>query len=178
MVRGLIATLVVVMALAASVTRTRAGTVAITFDRDAVRELLVAGLPPPSRIRVPGVAEFLLRLDAPDAVRFSSGGLETRVPFLLDPVGLGGTLDVRYVPEVPAGEGSVLLVPERAMAEGIPFDLTPYLPVIRLPQETGWRLPREDGDVDVVVRTLEVRFEPQYLLVKFDLVARPAASAP
>ena len=74
MVRGLIATLVVVMALAASVTRTRAGTVAITFDRDAVRELLVAGLPPPSRIRVPGVAEFLLRLDAPDAVRFSSYG--------------------------------------------------------------------------------------------------------
>lgn len=166
---------------AAGAAPARAGTVSITLDRDAVRELLVAGMPAPTRVDVPGVAEFVLRLTAPDDVRFVDGGLETAVPFRLDPIGLAGTLDVRYVPEVVEGPGTLLLVPKRATAEGavrLPFDLAPYLPVVRLPEETGWRLPREDGDVDVVVRTREVRFEPQYLLVRLELVARPSADGP
>ncbi|MBP7148704.1 MAG: hypothetical protein KBD01_14295 [Acidobacteria bacterium] len=164
-------------ALAAAPPEKRPGAGELSLDRGAVTALLQANIPPPATIRMPPLGQVTLRLEAPEPVVFSKGGLETRIAVRIPEVGMSGDLAVRYLPVVDSEAGIVRLKPVKATplgALGTLPDLAGFLAPVELPRTFDWIAAGRAGRrTRMTVNVQGVEVTDERLVVKLGLVAQP-----
>ena len=148
----------------------------LQLDRAAVQSLLRAALPETLYVSVPGVGELTVRLDPPQRLEFSDGGIEARLGFVIEPFGYSGSLHARYLPTVDRKHGIVKLIPERVTTDGtvpLPIDLAALVPPAELPRWVGGTLPTPNGgELDVRCFVQGVVVEDERLVIEFGLLVR------
>ena len=159
-----------------------AGALELSLDRQAVAELIKAGIPGPIPVAIPGVGGATVVLEAPDTVAFNGGGLEAQIGVLVRELGFRGRISLRYVPHIDEEQGLVQLKPVRAKADGalaVLPDLAPMLPPVSVPRGFDRVLHPQGGVPTMVsVRVHGVEITDDRLVVKLGLSTRRRAEKP
>lgn len=149
----------------------------LTLDGAALQAIISGNMPGPIAVGLPGVGQVKLRLQAPRTVKLIAGGIEGVFAVRVEGMGLTGSVDVRYEPELLRKQGRVRLRPVRAQAGGGPLSLLPdlssLLPVVEVPRAFEWLSPTPDrpqGRMRLFVQDVKIREDR--LAIEFSLLTR------
>ncbi len=163
---------------AASETATRLpGAGELILDAPAVAAIIEAGIPEPIPFTLPAVGRITVRLEAPKRVDFRTGGLEAVVGIVVPELGLRGSVDLRYVPEIDRANGVVKLRAVRGKPGGMLAmlpDLSSMMPPVTVPGGFDRVLHPKGGSATVIsVSVREIVVTDSHVVVKLGLESRP-----
>lgn len=149
----------------------------LTLDGAALQAIIAGNMPGPIAVGLPGVGQASLRLQAPRTVVLKGGGIEGVFGVRVEGMGLTGTVDVRYEPELLRKQGRVRLRPVRAQAGGGPLSLLPdlssLLPVVEVPRAFEWLSPTPDRpQARMRLFVQDVKIREDRLAIEFSLLSR------
>ena len=148
----------------------------LSLDREAIRGLLAAALPPPTALSLPGLPDLVVRFETPRRLELVDGGVEAVLGVVLEGVDYRAALRVRYVPEVERPEGIVTLRPDSAIPDvplPVAIDVRALLPAVALPRAMSFTVGGPPGgslELTCMVQGVEVREER--VVVQFGLISR------
>jgi len=148
----------------------------LSLDREAIRGLLDAALPPPATLSLPGLPDLIVRFESPRGLELVDGGIEAVLGVVLEGIGYRGALRVRYVPDVERPEGIVTLRPDSAIPDvplPVALDVRALLPAVALPRAMSFNVEGPQGrslEMTCMVQGVEVRDER--VVVHFGLLSR------
>jgi hypothetical protein len=148
----------------------------LSLDREAIRGLLEAALPPPTALSLPGLPDLVVRFEGPRRLELVDGGVEAVLGVVLEGAGHRAALRVRYVPEVERPEGIVTLRPDSAIPDvplPVTIDVRALLPSVALPRSMSFTMAGSPGgSLELTCMVQGVEVQDERVVVQFGLMSR------